>query len=119
MFRQIGQALRPNSRRDNLVEMLRPQARTWTVESLRVMIQAGPTDDFIREIAAYVKDKPELWFVGDDDFIEAVRVLNAQAATLFATPQGLNFMHLMGEQVRNRLAGQTVGGLIGGIFGVS
>ena len=98
-----------------IVEMLRSQHDLWTADAIRAMIASGQLpDDYIEGAARYIADKPELWFVSDEEFIAGVRDVDPAAADVFATPAGVGFMHRMSVAIAAKGAELKVRSLFGG-----
>ena len=97
-----------------IVEMLRSQHALWTSDALRAMIASGQLpDDYIEGAARTIADTPELWFVSDEEFIAGVRDVDSAAADVFATPEGIAFMHRMSIAIAAKGAELKVRSLFG------
>lgn len=108
---------RPNRppRHSLVVEMLKTQQSLWTANQIRAMITSGQLpDDYVDGAARYIADKPELWFVSDEEFIAGVRDVDTDAADVFATPAGIDFMHRMSVAIAAKGAELKVRRLFGG-----
>lgn len=83
--------------------MLRAQSHRWTSVTLRQMILSGKLpEEYIDGTARYIKDKPTLWVVSDDEFIAAVRDVDPTCAEIFRTRPGIEFLHRMSIAIAAR-----------------
>lgn len=101
-------------RHNLIVEMLQTQQAPWTADKIRAMIASGQLPEgYVDGAARYIADKPELWFVSDDEFIAGVRDVDPAAADVFATPAGIEFMHQMSTAIAAKGAELKVRRLFG------
>lgn len=75
----------------------------WTVGHVLLLISEGnlPTD-FIKATARFLKDKPHLWLVSDEQFLAAVQQVNPDIAAVLRS-DGATLMHRTSNAVMARV----------------
>jgi hypothetical protein len=69
---------------------------------------------WIDRVVDYIKDKPDLWFVGEDEFIESAVTAKPVLAPLLRTPQFRLWLRKASNDLRGRMPGMMVRQLFGG-----
>lgn len=93
-----------------VAQILRSFATDWTPERVRELIASGTVpDEWLDSMVDKIGDYPGLSVLSDEEFIGAVRLINPECAVVFATRDGLGWMHKLSAKLAVRLVGSLFG----------
>ena len=98
-----------------LVRVLGHLMGDWTPEKcggyLDTMIVPS---QWIDKVVDYIRDKPDLWFVGEDEFVESAVAASPVLAPLLRTPRFRLWLRKASGDLRIRMPGLMIRQLFGG-----